>query len=1212
MLQRIRVAFGIAAIVIIMVLAVALPRLIATSGSSAASAPLTMALVCQVQPGCVFNAGTTGIDVDVVMTNNSASPISVAAFNFAVYSSNKAFLTPGTPIPNAPAYAAGGCTTDPPLADNGAYGSSATGSTVSCFNAGSPTGDIVIAALGSVTVGTVHFTGAGPDSADLILTNAAASGTDGTGLLACDPAAGPPAAPSGAGLADCSPATVIVGQGGATSTPAATATSTATPTPTATPCGGGACATPVGVPTGAPSDVLLLNSSNCITLGIFFGGLTIIGAVSDCQNLQEQLSYSPGGLSHYVGCLREEVDDGLYFCADASTVGQVLPSDFSRVDLDRDQAHDGQDLLVLSFVTADYPVAFETDAGTFISRTTVNLDQAYTCFNGNAHVVSGSGDPDCDGLAATAGDGVVVARLRIDETTPRGTHHLTVTQGATSIVKDFHVAGIPTSMTLTTLAGKTSIETGATAPHRLVPPFNVLPTDCVFALEDATTGLPDRPEKAVVIAKALDSDGTEVVGSILNWDHPFVDFGSSSPQFSPLPQGGVALPQSPTVDLGAAGVGAPQVLCGGDTPGLLTGEVGVTNLLSTVEDTSVHAVYAINVVPPSPSLVKVPDGAGANVNRSVPAANLWLCNICGTGPGEGSLVVHEVVSDVHTNPSNLGIGAYEFDVQFDQFVIQSVNPTDVIFSAGCVAPNPVDDPTKCGVAPLTSGGVPALQRGAPNCSMTMVAENLVRFGCVTPGPNAGPAGGFELARLRLVPAADDVRNIFPGSGNGITTIIKDGRCVLADTLGRPVVGASGTTSQLPVCGDLAVTVRILEGDVNLDCRVDVADEALIALHYGAVFGSALYDKWFDLEPRFHDADIDTKDLQRVFGRDGSTCQQPIPAQPPVVPPTGLVFSSAAPLHSREAGAGTGAATTAGPLPAQIAVEPSAVVLAPGDLVTVDVTAKNVLDLAAFDVTLQFDSRVLEYVDAASGSFLSSTGREAACALPQGSPPLTAPENVNRNGALDMHCNTRGLIADGAGNAGPAGDGALAHITFRAREAGVSALTLRGAGGTEPYFVVGDSGEIGFTTLARVERCSPCDDAIGIPFDVVDATVDVVAPATDTPTATETATPTATSTPTSTATHTPQPARQGGGGSAATSTALPSPVATATSTPVNAVLSIAATPRPRPQGRILLPDTGFGPTGGVRLWFVLPAMIAAGALLLVAAGVRLRRRHTRIG
>jgi hypothetical protein len=75
--------------------------------------------------------------------------------------------------------------------------------------------------------------------------------------------------------------------------------------------------------------------------------------------------------------------------------------------------------------------------------------------------------------------------------------------------------------------------------------------------------------------------------------------------------------------------------------------------------------------------------------------------------------------------------------------------------------------------------------------------------------------------------------------------------------------------------------------MNLDCKVDVLDEAMIAQHYGSTFGSAFYDKWFDVEPKFHDLDVGIKDLQKVFGRDGSTCQKPVPAQTPVPAPFSL-------------------------------------------------------------------------------------------------------------------------------------------------------------------------------------------------------------------------------------------------------------------------------------------------------------------------------------
>lgn len=52
----------------------------------------------------------------------------------------------------------------------------------------------------------------------------------------------------------------------------------------------------------------------------------------------------------------------------------------------------------------------------------------------------------------------------------------------------------------------------------------------------------------------------------------------------------------------------------------------------------------------------------------------------------------------------------------------------------------------------------------------------------------------------------------------------------------------------------------------------------------ASFGSLLYDPWYDLEPALKDGDVDVKDLQKVFGRNGSTCAAPVPPQDPLPQP----------------------------------------------------------------------------------------------------------------------------------------------------------------------------------------------------------------------------------------------------------------------------------------------------------------------------------------
>ncbi len=309
---------------------------------------------------------------------------------------------------------------------------------------------------------------------------------------------------------------------------------------------------------------------------------------------------------------------------------------------------------------------------------------------------------------------------------------------------------------------------------------------------------------------------------------------------------------------------------------------------ATITPTFTSTVQTSTPTPP-PSVWKVPEGNAANTDPNVPKANLWLCAQpapC-AGPGEGSLRVVERAEDVHTGDQDNdtiedGLGAYEFTVEYDNFVIASVNPCDLVFGPGGAGSSrgPVDE--------LDSSDNPDCQPdpGALNngsCVMSLILENLVHFGCVTGGRSPGPTGDFDLASLELVPHEDLANDLFPGNNNGVLTVVKDNGCELVDVFGHPATGSvnGGLT---PECGDLAVTVRILEGDLDLDCDVDVTDAQAIAGHYGAFFGGLLYQKWLDLEPELHDLDIDIKDIQKVFGRVGSTCQAPVPAQPPLDPP----------------------------------------------------------------------------------------------------------------------------------------------------------------------------------------------------------------------------------------------------------------------------------------------------------------------------------------
>lgn len=284
---------------------------------------------------------------------------------------------------------------------------------------------------------------------------------------------------------------------------------------------------------------------------------------------------------------------------------------------------------------------------------------------------------------------------------------------------------------------------------------------------------------------------------------------------------------------------------------------------------------------PPPGVVMLPEGNALNADLAVPSANLWLCEVgpC-AGPGEGSLRVVQRASNITGE-----IGAYNLVVKYDPAVFTGVNPCDIAFGAsgegsGRGLVDEVSNPVLN--ADCSDDGGPGANG---TCAISRLQEALNRFACVTAGQGAGPSGDFDLASLELTLNPSLKAVLSPSSGNGVTTTIAIFACKLVGTLGD---GPPGTRNGFPsICGDLSVTVRVLEGDLDLDCDVDAADAQNIANRIGSGYGDAAYGRWYDLEPSFGDLDIDIKDVQKVFGRLGSTCQSPLPAQPPAFPPIPL-------------------------------------------------------------------------------------------------------------------------------------------------------------------------------------------------------------------------------------------------------------------------------------------------------------------------------------
>jgi len=206
-----------------------------------------------------------------------------------------------------------------------------------------------------------------------------------------------------------------------------------------------------------------------------------------------------------------------------------------------------------------------------------------------------------------------------------------------------------------------------------------------------------------------------------------------------------------------------------------------------------------------------------------------------------------------------GVGSWEEQILFDDKIVSlEVNPQNGWLQSG----------GRIGSCSYSSNTVLCVTEDDPNLG----------------GMQLGPNGDSKIVQIIVQPRLDGLKlRMRPTNKNGVVTSLIDANCEVGDIFGQPLPGTDpgGLTK---VCSDVSITVRILEGDVNLDCVVDVSDEQAVAGRYGSTFGMLLYSPWYDLEPQLADGDIDIKDLQFVFGRDGSTCPSPIPDQPIGSPP----------------------------------------------------------------------------------------------------------------------------------------------------------------------------------------------------------------------------------------------------------------------------------------------------------------------------------------
>jgi hypothetical protein len=246
---------------------------------------------------------------------------------------------------------------------------------------------------------------------------------------------------------------------------------------------------------------------------------------------------------------------------------------------------------------------------------------------------------------------------------------------------------------------------------------------------------------------------------------------------------------------------------------------------------------------------------GPGVVKSPRLANLWLCQpvascanpSSGVGERDFNVELSGPVTSVSPKGERQSIGSFEFEVRFDRKLVNVTVDAGEIFD-----------------------------RPGASCA-TIAGQGFVQFRCNIKGkPVDAPTGPGVLAIVHVRPTSDVYSMAIASQENGIATQLINQDCQLSDLQGHPIATA--------LCSDADVTLRYLEGDVDADCVVDVRDQQEIAFRWNSHTGQLLYNSRFDLEPaapKLGDGDIDAKDLQVIYGRHGSTCGAPHPAQPPV-------------------------------------------------------------------------------------------------------------------------------------------------------------------------------------------------------------------------------------------------------------------------------------------------------------------------------------------
>ncbi len=370
---------------------------------------------------------------------------------------------------------------------------------------------------------------------------------------------------------------------------------------------------------------IILNSAACFGL---FGG----DFIGTCANISES-----GNLGTTGAQLLTQIDN------EGNDNGTIEPNELAGLAaLNGNHVHqDDGSLMVIVIVEDDNPVEFDTDKGVFVD---LDPDPSKTAGHficdkfGPATTLKLQDDCDGDGVqhygaviahysaaGAELGDGLITA--------------WDYQNGKQLASLPIQIVGEPDNVTAgafetTVNGGLLDYNEDGNRDAKDCP----LPGDSAGFLEAL-----NNPYKTVVIGRVTDSSGQNIGGAWIKWTVEDEDAAV------------IALPETPTLDLGSFGIGAPQVLCGLNGP---------TDVKLKVE--LVHGPLGINLDPGAQSEESEGDFHILGVAKNVTLTAAPVSVAC---DGTASSTVSAQLTD--ENGDNVG---NNYEVRFDVSVLGTTNP----------------------------------------------------------------------------------------------------------------------------------------------------------------------------------------------------------------------------------------------------------------------------------------------------------------------------------------------------------------------------------------------------------------------------------------------------------------------------------------------------------------------------------------------------------